>query len=254
MKSFYAEGFQRLEAKILDVLNNFKTGGILIGPGSRNVVKIFDIDGERFNFKSFKQHNVINRHVYKYYRKSKARRSFEYAQLLLSKGFQTPEPVAYIENFDFWGVTSSYYISRQLEDSPTLMEVVVNLSFPEREQIIREYAQLMFRLHEQGFEFLDNAPGNFIIKNEDGKHRFYMVDLNRMSFHEKMDLDKRLNNFARLTSDPEVIRMISDEYAKLVGSSGDYCFNKITQAINGMVRKRKMKKILKFYKFLLPKR
>ncbi|MBD8083193.1 lipopolysaccharide kinase InaA family protein [Chryseobacterium caseinilyticum] len=254
MKSFYADGFRHVETKILNVLKNFKTGGILIGPGSRNVVKIFDIDGERFNFKSFKQHNVINRHVYKYYRKSKAKRSFEYAQLLLSKGFHTPEPVAYIENFDFWGVTSSYYISRQLEDSPTLMEVIVNQSFPEREKIIREYAQLIFRLHEEGFEFLDNAPGNFIIKNESGRSQFYMVDLNRMSFHQEMNLDKRLKNFARLTSDSEVIRMISDEYAQLVGSSGDYCFNRITEAINGMVRKRKMKKILKFYKFLLPKR
>jgi serine/threonine protein kinase len=254
MKSFYAEGFRPLETKILDVLNNFKTGGILIGPGSRNVVKIFDINGESFNFKSFKQHNVVNRHVYKYYRKSKAKRSFEYAQLLLSKGFQTPEPVAYIENFDFWGVTSSYYISRQLEDSPTLMEVIVNHSFPEREKIIRQYAQLMYRLHEQGFEFLDNAPGNFIIKNEDNVYEFYMVDLNRMSFHGEMNLDKRLNNFARLTSDSGVIGIISDEYAKQAGSSADYCFNKITHAINGMVRKRKMKKILKFYKFLLPRR
>lgn len=253
MKSFYAEGFRHLESKILDVLKNFKTGGILIGPGSRNVVKIFDIDGERFNFKSFKQHNVINRHVYKYYRKSKAKRSFEYAQMLLSKGFHTPEPVAYVENFDFWGLTSSYYISLQLEDSPTLMEVIVNHSFPEREKMIREYAQLMFRLHEQGFEFLDNAPGNFIIKKENGVSQFYMVDLNRMSFHE-MDLDQRLKNFARLTSDQEVMKIISDEYAKLSKSTPEYCYNKINQAITGMVRKRKIKKILKFYKFFLPKR
>ncbi|KQT22195.1 lipopolysaccharide kinase [Chryseobacterium sp. Leaf404] len=254
MKSFYAEGFQRLETKVARILNNFKNEGILIGPGSRNVVKVIDIDGEKFNFKSFKQHNVVNRHVYKYYRKSKAKRSFEYAQMLLQKGFHTPEPVAYIENFDLWGLTSSYYISRQLEESPTLMEVIVNHNFPDRENVIREYADLMFRLHNHGFEFRDNAPGNFIIKKENNASHFYMVDLNRMSFHSEMNLDKRLNNFARLTSDNQVIRVISDEYAKLSDSSPEYCYSKITGAINKMVRKRKMKKILKFYKFLLPKR
>lgn len=253
MKSFYAEGFRHLETKISDVLKNFKTGGILIGPGSRNVVKIFDIDGVRFNFKSFKQHNVINRHVYKYYRKSKAKRSFEYAQVLSNKGFHTPEPIAYVENFDFWGLTSSYYISRQLEECPTLMDAIVNHSFNEREQIMRDYAKLMFNLHEQGIEFLDNAPGNFLIKKENGVNNFYMVDLNRMSFHE-MDLDQRLKNFARLTSDQEVMKIISDEYAKLSKSTSEYCYNKINQAINRMVRKRKIKKILKFYKFFLPKR
>ncbi|WP_312074981.1 lipopolysaccharide kinase InaA family protein [Chryseobacterium sp.] len=253
MERFYADGYELIENQILIKIKNFKKDGAQIGPGLRNIVKVFEIDGEKFNFKSFKQHNVVNRHVYKYYRKSKAKRSFEYAQMLLNKGFHTPEPIAYVENFDFWGLTSSYYISRQLEECPTLMDVIVNHSFPEREQIIRDYANLMFNLHEQGIEFLDNAPGNFMIKNENGVNRFYMVDLNRMSFHE-MDLDKRLKNFARLTSDQEVMRIISDEYAKLSKSTPEYCYNKINQAINGMVRKRKIKKILKFYKFFLPKR
>jgi hypothetical protein len=252
MKSFYAEGYHHLEPNIINVLKNFKNEGTLIGPGSRNVVKVIEIEAEKFNFKSFKQHNFINRHVYKYYRKSKAKRSFEYAQMLLDKGFHTPEPIAYIENFDFWGLTSSYYVSRQLEECPTLMEVIVNHSFPDREQIIRKYAQLMFQLHEQGIEFLDNAPGNFMIKNENGTHNFYMVDLNRMNFHE-MNLEKRLKNFARLTSDKEVIVLIGDEYAKLVKSTPEYCSGKINGAINGMVRKRKIKKVLKFYKYLLPR-
>lgn len=253
MKRFYAEKFEALDGKILSVIKDFKTKGIKIGPGIRNVVKIFDIDGKKYNFKSFKQHNVVNRHVYKYYRKSKAKRSFEYAEMLLSKGFLTPEPVAWIENFDFWGLTSSYYVSLQLEESSTLMEVIYDQNFPDREKIFRDYARLMFRLHENGIEFLDNAPGNFILKKQENIYRFYMVDLNRMSFHEDMTLDQRLNNFARLTSDTEVIKTISDEYAKLAGSSPEYCYNKITNAINGMVRKRKIKKILKFYKFFLPR-
>ena len=93
--------FSKYKNDILNILKNFKNEGVLVGHGNRNTVKYFEVDGLKFNFKSFKQHNFINRHVYKFYRKSKARRSFEYANLLLSKNFYTPNPVAYIEFFDF---------------------------------------------------------------------------------------------------------------------------------------------------------
>jgi hypothetical protein len=72
MKVIFAEDVPKYREDVTAILERFKNDGTLIGNGSRNVIKFFDLDnGFALNFKSFKQHNIINRHVYKFYRKSK---------------------------------------------------------------------------------------------------------------------------------------------------------------------------------------
>ena len=254
MKFIIAEGLHMYKDDILSTLKIFKSGGVLIGNGSRNVIKVFNLNGIHLNFKLFKQHNIINRHVYKFYRKSKAQRSFEYAHMLLQKSYWTPKPIAYIENHDFIGLTSSYYISEQLENSLTFDHVLGDHSFPDREQIIKEYTSLMFRLHNDGILFLDNSPNNFLIRKEDNSYSIYMVDLNRMNFYDSIDLNKRLSNFARITNDPEVIKIIAEQYSYLYRISEDLCLEKINQYTHRQLVKRKVKKVLKFYKYLNLKR
>ena len=71
---------------IYSTIENFDTAeGKLIGDGKRNKVKYFMLNRELVNIKSFKIPVFINRIIYRYFRKSKARRSFEYAQILLKK-------------------------------------------------------------------------------------------------------------------------------------------------------------------------
>jgi len=74
-----------------------------------------------------------------------------------------------------------------------------------------------------------------------------------MSFHSDFPTDKRLLNFARLTTDVDTMKIISNEYSKLSGVPVEYCLQKINEASEKMVRKRKIKKILKFYKYFLKK-
>ncbi|MBO6200235.1 MAG: lipopolysaccharide kinase [Chryseobacterium sp.] len=253
MNFVLSEEYSQYKNDILNILKNFKNEGVLVGHGNRNTVKCFVVNDLKFNFKSFKQHNLINRHVYKYYRKSKSRRSYEYGQMLLEKGFHTPKPIAYIENHDLIGVTSSYYVSEQLEDVFTLSDALHNPTYPDREAIFKAYTLLIFRLHENGIEFIDNASGNFLIKKSDENYTFYLVDLNRMNFHSEMKISKRLENFERLTNDLDVIKIISAEYARLSGTTSEYCFKKILDFANKKVFKRKVKRILKFYKFFLKK-
>lgn len=253
MNFVLSEAYSQYKNDILNILKNFKTEGVLVGHGNRNTVKYFVVNNLKFNFKSFKQHNLINRHVYKYYRKSKSRRSYEYGQMLLEKGFHTPKPIAFIENHDFIGVTSSYYVSEQLEDVFTLTDVLSNHTFTDRERIIKLYTALIFQLHQNGIIFIDNASGNFLIKKIGEDYRFFLVDLNRMNFHTEISISKRLENFERLTNDLEIIRIISSEYAKLSGTTDEYCYKKILDFSNKKKFKRKVKKVLKFYKFFLKK-
>jgi hypothetical protein len=240
--------------EIIYYINNFDSEGILFGDGQRNKIKLFEIEGKTINIKSFKIPHLINKIAYKYFRKSKARRSFEYATTLLEKGIGTPQPIAFFENYDAVGLKDSYYVSEHLQCDLTFRELVEILDFPDHENILRQFTWFSFNLHEKGIEFLDHSPGNTLIKkNAEGNYDFFLVDLNRMNFHETMDFDSRMNNLSHLTPKKEMIAVMSNEYSKLYSAQSETeIFEKMWFYTNDFQvkfhKKIKMKKTLKFWK------
>ncbi len=205
---------------IADCIQNFKTTGTVFGDGQRNIIKLFTVDGAAINIKSFKIPNLINKIAYKYFRKSKARRSFEYATNLLEKGIGTPQPIAFFENYSWLGLKESYYASEHLQTELTFRELVEIPDYPDHATILRQFTRFSFNLHEKGIEFLDHSPGNTLIKKVSEKqYEFFLVDLNRMNFHAEMDVNMRMKNLSRLTPKKEMIEIMSEEYAKLYNKS-----------------------------------
>ena len=253
MKYVVSPLFSAFDAKIQECILTFQTSGTLFGNGDRNTIKLFDLNGQSINIKSFKIPNLINKIAYRYFRKSKARRSFEYATTLLEKGIGTPQPIAYLENYNWLGLTSSFYVSEHLVTELTFRELVEIPEFPENEIILRQFTQFCFDLHEKGIEFLDHSPGNTLIKKVgDQKYTFYLVDLNRMNFHTTMDFDMRMKNLSRLTPKKEMIAIMSEEYAKFYPQSKEIVFEKMwffTQEFQQkFAKKQRLKKRLKFWK------
>ena len=203
-------------------ITDFSSTGLLFGDGQRNKIKLFELDGATINIKSFKIPNIINQVAYKYFRKSKARRSYEYATVLLEKGIGTPQPIAFAEDFTVLGIKESYYISEHLSCDLTFRELVEIPDYPDHEKILRQFAKFTFDLHKKGIEFLDHSPGNTLIKKvADGQYAFFLVDLNRMNFHKNMDFDQRMRNFSRLTPKKEMIAVMSNEYSKLYSAQNE---------------------------------
>ncbi|SHG18918.1 Kdo domain containing protein [Flavobacterium defluvii] len=246
--------FENKTSSILDKIQNFNTSGELFGNGDRNKIKLFDLDGKMINIKSFKIPNIVNKIAYRYFRKSKARRSFEYATILLEKGIGTPEPIAFLENFNFPGLKDSYYASEHLVTELTYRELVEIPDYPDHDNILRQFVKFTFDLHEKGVEFLDHSPGNTLIKkNENANYSFFLVDLNRMNFHESMSFEQRMNNFSRLTPKKEMIAVMSNEYSKFYTEKSETeIFEKMWKATSDFqeefARKKRLKKKLKFWK------
>ena len=228
MKYIFNPSFKTSNNQIINCINEFDNEGILFGDGQRNKIKLFDLDGKTINIKSFKIPNLINQVAYKYFRKSKARRSYEYANRLIENGIGTPQPIAYAENFKLLGLEKSFYISEHLQAELTFRELVLQPDYPDHEKILRQFTRFTFDLHQKGIEFLDHSPGNTLIKKgSEGNYHFYLVDLNRMNFHDVMDFDSRMKNFNRLTPKTEMLAVMSDEYAKLYGKNYDEVFAKM---------------------------
>ena len=242
-----------LEEDLSLCIKNFSTTGRILEIGQRNSIKLFDIKGQTMNIKSFKIPNFINRIAYKYFRKSKARRSFEYASKLIDLHIGTPKPVAFYESYDFVGLKKSYYACEHLANVFEFRVVERNKDYPDAENILRQFTRFTFEMHQKGIEFLDHSPGNTLIKKEEnGMYSFYLVDLNRMNFHENIDFQARMKNFSRLTSKEEIVVIMSDEYAKLSGENAENVFQamwKHTQEFqHKFYRKKQLKKKLKFWK------
>lgn len=253
MNHVIASPFTDKEAQITDIIKHFNAQGSLFVKGRRNIIKTFPLDGMTANVKSFKVPNLLNTLVYRFLRKSKARRSFEFTQILINKGIGTPRPIAYYENYGVLGLNDSYYMCEHLLPDLTFRELVQEPNWPDHENILRQFTRFCFLLHENGVEFKDHSPGNTLIVNKGhGQYEFYLVDLNRMAFHNTMDFEMRMENLRRLTPKEEMVRVMSNEYARLYNKPEEEVFNmlwgKTSEFQRKFFRKKAMKKKLKFWK------
>lgn len=197
------------------VIQNFDFKGKAFANQDRNQLKLFDINDKTIVVKSFKSPNLINKIVYKFFRKSKAQRSFEYASKLLSLGIKTPQPIAYFEFSSLFLFKKSYYVSELLNYDFTIRSLVDDDNFNNFNDILRAFTRFTFSLHEKNINFLDHSPGNTLIKKNGKGYDFYLVDLNRMTF-ETMNFDARMKNFARLSPKDKMLKVMSEEYSNLI--------------------------------------
>lgn len=214
-----------------------------VAKGNRNSIKKITLNNKKVaTIKSFKVPNIVNKFVYRFFRKSKAQRSFEYAEKLIELGFLTPTPIAYVEETNGFSFLNSYYFSELISDDLTFREIVLDQNWPNREEILKQFTQFTFKLHEAGIEFLDHSPGNTLIKEVDqNKYDYYLVDLNRMNFHSNMSFEIRMKNFARLTPHKEMIEIMGKEYAKLINKEEKEVINEMWRCTQEFQRKFNLK-------------
>lgn len=243
--------YKNLENQITQIITNFEVNGNVLSAGKRNIIKTFDINNNlTLNIKSFKKPSILNRVIYRHFRKSKAKRSYEYALFLRDKNIGTPTPIAFHENKSPFALYDSYYICEHVFYDLTFRELV-ETNYPNAENILRKFVNFTYQLHQNGIEFIDHTPGNTLIKKNMNKdYDFYLVDLNRMKFHDTMDFNLRMKNLSKITPKVEMITIMSNEYSKLSGLPEQKVFDKmwfLTQEFQkGILKKRKIKKILKF--------
>lgn len=214
--------YQELEDFIRNLPETFDSKGEIIYDG-RNTIKIINTDNTTVNVKSFQRPNILNRFVYANFRRSKARRSFEYANFLIKNNILTPSPIAYIELKSGFSFKQSYYISVQ-ENFDGLMREFQKGSLNGREKLLQQFAQFTAHMHEKQILHMDYSPGNILYKQIELDYQFFLVDLNRMYFGE-VTMKNGCKNFRRLWGNEEMISYIATEYAKARNFNIEACVN-----------------------------
>ncbi|MFT3994304.1 MAG: lipopolysaccharide kinase InaA family protein [Dysgonomonas sp.] len=214
----------KLGAFIENLPNIFNNEGEIVYNG-RNTIKVFEANGISINVKSFKKPHIINQFVYATFRKSKAKRSYLYAKRLQSLGIKTPSPIAYIEHRNFFNLKGSAYLSVN-EKFDGLLQELKRGNIEEKRNLIVQFAQFTASIHEKEVLHLDYSPGNILYKKDGSNYIFYLVDLNRMTFDNPIDLDTACFNFRRLWGSDAMITLFVKEYAKARNFDEKECLDK----------------------------
>jgi hypothetical protein len=180
----------------------------------RNKIKIVTYDDRKLVVKSFKTPNFINKIAYRFFRKSKATRSYYNAQYLVKNNIGTPSPIAYIEQFSGVGLQESYYVSAYAAHDFTYREITNDEELQDKVNILQQFSKFMFDMHDAGIYFLDHSPGNTLIKKDGNNYHFSLVDLNRMKFYN-IPYEDRLKNFERLSPKKWMYEVMGTAYARL---------------------------------------
>ena len=199
----------------------------------RNELREFQVEGLACVVKSFHRPNWLNRIVYGFLRKSKARRSYEYALMLRNLGIGSPTPVGYYAERRlglFFG--RSFYVCLRSPLPYNYIDILEhNLSPDDEKRYLQAIARTTARLHNAGMVHIDYSHGNILFgPGADGKPQVELIDLNRIRFHH-VGMEEGCRNFAdRLPTNMEQRRIVAEEYARLRGFDAEECLRMLTKA------------------------
>ncbi|WP_321311711.1 hypothetical protein [Halarcobacter sp.] len=177
---------------------------------ARNEIKIIDFEDEKLVVKSFKIPHFLNKIVYGFFRDSKAKKSYENS---LKIGEFAPKAIGYIEFKKCFLLERSFFVSENFKYDLTIREPLLEKNYPDKNKIFDAFARFTFHLHNNGIFHQDYSPGNILIKKEEDRYIFKIVDINRMKF-KNLSLDEKIKNFSKLWAKNEDLIIILKAYSK----------------------------------------
>lgn len=246
MKITISPKYKDQEKDLLELAKTFQHEGELIVKGSRNTIKSNILGNEKVNIKFFKKNGFLKSFIYSYFRETKAKRSYDYANYLLEHNVATPFPIACIEFRNLFGwLGDSYYICEQVDYDFTIRELIHNPLFEERNVILEQFTAFTFKMHKANINFLDHSPGNtLIVKEASNKYKFYLIDLNRMKF-EKLSLESKMDNFKKMWLSKTMVKIVAKAYSKLSNEPEEKLLKILLRKTIQFKRKTAKKKYLK---------
>lgn len=202
---------------------------------NRNAIRQYKIGEDSVVVKQFTLSHAFNRFVYRWLRKSKAQRSYEYAAQLRALGVGSPEPLGFCDTGTFWQIGYCYYASRASTLRYNFRDAVETQQ-PDEAEILRAIAETTARMHEGGFWHKDYSGGNILWDRTPSGIAVEIIDLNRMRLGS-VSLELGCAAFDRLDISAAQQRVLAEAYAAVRGFDAETCFRSIVAARNARLAK-----------------
>lgn len=139
------------------------------------------------------------------FRKGPGRRAFEAAVMLRRNGFDSPEPLAFIERhigplrMDNILVTQSVLNTTQLGTVlASLAKIKSPAALKQKRQIIRQFAAVVGQMHKMGIFHGDLRLGNVLVAGNDEERKFCFVDNERTQKYRILPTRLRVKNLVQV--------------------------------------------------------
>ncbi|MCK5294596.1 MAG: hypothetical protein KAJ49_08095 [Arcobacteraceae bacterium] len=231
---------------LLNIKEYFSKEDNIVIYDKRNIIKVIRYNNQKYVIKSFKIPHIINKIVYKFFRDSKAKRSYVNSVKLIELNINTPKPIGYIEFDTAVFFKESFYISEFFDFDFEIRAVFIDDKFENRVEILEKFVEFTYDLHNKGVYHIDYSPGNILIKKIDGEYQFYIIDVNRMKFLE-FDLDLRMKSISKLTSNNIDNEFIAKYYSQIANLNSSELLEKynfyLDEQQKYLANKKKLKKL-----------
>lgn len=257
MKTVINPDYRSLESELQKAVNGELTVEKVFC-NRRNTVVLVTVGGKKMVVKRYRRPGIVNRIVYTLFRKSKARRAYEYAKLLKSQGFDSPVPVAYFERSQCGLFRDGYFIAEYV-DYPSVHDLFygenhLDFNSPERVELARKLSEFTFELHSKGIQPLDYNMSNILIKDGgDGKKgdgtadygdvEFSLIDLNRMRIGKVPRLRQAMLSFFQMGTYYPDYAILLEPYAYRRGWDVETCIYHIIRHRRAADRLRHLKRL-----------
>lgn len=221
---------------LISQIQHYFKNSTLVLQDDRNTIKEIEFAQKTLIVKSFKIPILLNRFVYSYCKKSKAKRAYEFGLKITQF---TPKAIAYIEYYQWTLLHKSYFICEKF-NADFNMQTPLFKNHPDKIIIFKAFAQFVYQLHQQDIVHQDLSPGNILIKQNAQNYEFKIIDINRMIF-KSPNFKQRAKNFNKLWANDDDLALILAEYARLAGLEKD-CFIGFGLKYNQQLKRRKTRK------------
>lgn len=242
--------FESLRRYFTGIPSAFDNEGEVIFKGRNTIRRLTAPDGTQVAVKRFASLSWPRRLIYTTQCHSKGRRAYEYGLRFLSLGFDTPEPMAYIETYRGGLIDEVYFISPCTDHIPLSRALTDHDYFdPGLADMVAGY---MAALHSAGAMHGDPNLGNILYRrDDDGEVSLTMIDTNRSRFGRSFSTRQCLKNLMRVTHRRALMRHIVRRYAELRGLDPTKTVRRVTKMLQRFERNRrirhKIKRIIKSF-------
>ena len=194
----------------------------------RNVIRTLQTDGLTLCVKRYAPLSFGGRLAVRTYKASKGKKAYFAPLNLRERGFESPEPIAFVKYTKGLTRTTTYFVCL-LSTYRYSMSNILDFSTDERREITACFPRYAARLHSEGFMHRDFSASNILFDKVDGRYHFALIDTNSLRTGRPVSIEKGCANFSRLIGDEEFYRWLAEGYAAARNADPAYCLKLIRQ-------------------------
>lgn len=228
MKIILNPKYESLRAYLNNLEEHFEKEGKEIFR-DRNVIRTLQVNGLTLCVKRYAPPSFRGRLAQRIYKSTKGKMAYFKPLSLRERGFESPEPVAYVR-YDK-GITSATTYFVCLHSSYRYsMNDVMSMNDEDRADLINAFAHFVARLHRSGFMHRDFSSDNILFDKIAGRYHFELIDTNSLQIGRPISIEKGCANLAKLNGDDNFFSALAHAYALARECDAELCENYINDA------------------------